>query len=651
MSRIRKNKRLLELFRKLAHGLRQVPFWAALVIIASMLFKLYYLDGRLNVGEMTHWKWKVNIGALLVATCWTALLGPRARMVALAGIDLLLSLVILADLVYFRYFKDFITVPVLLQANQVSSLGDSISNLTIYKDVVYFADLPFVGLYTLWLFRSKRHKHAPLPGSRAKRLATGALTGITAFVIGWQLLSFSIAEQRKTTAAGLLEGNWWNVPIYNVTGLFGFHGYDVYRYAKENWPGKALSGELFQDTLAWMDERRALQRQTENEPLFGAYKGKNVIIVQAEALSSFVVNLEVGGEPLTPNLNRLIAQSVYFPNFYHQTGSGRTADADFVSNCSLHPASSGSVFIRFAGNAFDCLPLTLKAENYGTTAHHAYEGSFWNRNNMYHNMRYDYFYTLKDYTIDEPIGWSLGDRSFFRQTVQQIRERGHSPFFAMVITLTSHHPYYVGDHGVNTGSLEGTTLGHYLQAVRYVDGAVGALVEELKQAGLWEDTILVFYGDHDNSISDWDDYEQLFGRPLTALEQERLLKQVPFFIHLPHDAHAGVREKAVGQIDVAPTLYQLLGISTQSLRLMGVSMMSDVPKQVVFRNGAFTDGKYYFVPGNEGIIGQGDCYDLESGKTVEPSVCRPGAETARHELAVSDRILNYNLLPRLKEGQ
>ena len=639
---------LLKAIRPVRQGVRYFPFWAALLMIAAMLVKLAFLNRQLNVGAMNHWKWEVNVGAMLLATCWTAFLGPRARILSLFLVDSLLSFVILADIVYFRYFKDFITVPVLLQAGQVSALQESITNLIIYKDVIYFIDLPFAALIVYWVFRNNSARRKPVhPGPRSVRLAIRLLTGLVVFAIGYQLIAGPVAEQKRGWAAGLFEGNWWNVPIYNVAGLFGFHGYDLYRYAKENWLGDGVTEEQIQEARDWMEDRKALQQQSEAEPLFGAYKGKNMLIVQAEAFNAFLIGLEVGGEEVTPNLNKLVGQSVYFPNFYHQTANGRTSDADFTTNCSLHPVPSGSVFIRFASHKFECLPQVLGADGYGTTIHHAYDGSFWNRNNMYHNMDYDHFYSLKDFKMDEPLGWSLGDISFLRQTVEQIQDRDNYPFYAMAITLSSHHPYAVGKHELNIGALSGTILGDYVQTARYVDDAIGELVEDLKAANLWDDTILMFYGDHDNSIRDWDDYATLFGRQLTDLEKDSLLKQVPFFIHLPNDEHAGVNEKAVGQLDTETTVLHLLGVSTAPYHLMGVSMMSDVPKPVVFRNGGFTDGSLYFMPNNEGILGRGTCYSLPDGAVQDPSVCLPGAKEARLELTVSDRIVEHDLTPVL----
>lgn len=646
----------LQLGRMALAALKLWP-WGLTLLVVSMVYKLEWLDGQFDVGGMNHWKWKVNIGAVLLAAFWTMWLGRKTRAIVLAALNALLSFLLLSDLVYFRYFKDFISVPVLLQAGQVGELGESIGSLLEPGDWILFADLPIAVLLAagvLWLARRERMRRAGMlfrrTTGRARRAMLRTVPAVCIFVAGWALIHYPVEEQKNGWARGLFVGNWWNVPIYNVTGLLGFHGYDTYRYAKENWFGGGLSEEKVEEVREWFDDRRQLQRQMEGEPMFGEYKGKNVLVVQAEAFQTFVIGQSIGGEEITPNLNRLIGESLYFPNFYHQTAQGRTSDADFLTSCSMHPMSTGSVFIRFAGNVFDCAPAVLGDEGYDTTVHHAYDGSFWNRNNMYHNMEYDQFYTLKDYTNDEPIGWAVGDRSFFRQTVEQLKERAASPFYALSITLSSHHPFRMpyANQELDVGELRGTIMGDYVQAAHYVDSAVGELVDLLQEDGQWENTVLVFYGDHDNSVNDWSLYEELLGGPVSELDKLRINKQVPFFIHLPNGEYSGVYDKTGGQIDTLPTLMHLLGLPMGNRYMMGVSLLSEAAKPVVFRNGSYTDGTVFYVPGGEGAGGV--CYSVPEGEQLpDDSACAEGAEAAKLALTVSDRVIENDLIERFHE--
>ncbi len=644
----------------LTKGLRAWPYWGFGLFVLSIVYKLNWLDHQFDVGGMNDWKWKVNYGAVILTSFWTLLLGRRARWIALVALDLALSALLFSDLIYFRYFKDFISVPVLLQAGQVGQLGDSIWNSVYFSDMILFADLP-IGLAVIgWIAWRKRAERKQKTAASARTVRSGLrrfrwrlVPMVLALAIGWALVYYPVEEQKNGWARGLFAGNWWNIPIYNVTGLLGFHGYDVYRYAKENWLGNDLTKEEVQEAKTWFDERRKLQGQMESEPMFGEYKGKNVLIVQMEAFQQFVIGQSIGGREITPNLNKLIGQSLYFPNFYHQTGQGHTSDADFSTSCSMHPLPTGSVFIRFSNHEFDCAPAVLKTQGYDTTVHHAYEGSFWNRNNMYNNMEYDQFYSLKNYKLDEPLGWSLGDKSFFRQTVNQLVTRNESPFYAMAISLSSHNPFNLPSYTqeLDVAPFSGTTFGNYLQAMHYVDAAVGELIEDLKSAGLWDNTILVFYGDHDNQLYDMSVYDKFFGRPLTAMEQDALVRKVPYIVHLPNDEHAGVVEKAVGQLDTLPTIMHLLGISAQDDYLMGVSALSGAQKSVVFRNGGFTDGSVYFVPSADGVADNGACYALPSGEQQAVAACTMGAEAARNDLLVSDRVVEHDLIAKFRKDK
>ncbi|MEK0312850.1 LTA synthase family protein [Cohnella sp. 56] len=647
--------------RMIGAGLAAWPYWAAMLLVISVVYKLNWLDHQLNVGGMNEWKWKVNYGAMVIVTFWLVWLGRRTRAIVIALLDILLSILLFADLVYFRYFKDFLSVPVLLQANQVSSLEDSIWSLVHRSDLILFCDIPAAVAFAVWtcwhwrpsrLARIRASSTAP-KRSRARFMLNTALAAVL-LAMGITLIAGPVNQQKNGWATGLFVGNWWNIPIYNVTGLLGFHGYDTYRYAKEHWFGGGVSHEQIQEARDWFGERKQLQDQAMSEPMFGAAAGKNVLIIQAEAFQSFVIGQTVEGKEITPYLNALIGKSLYFPNFYHQTGQGRTSDADFLTSCSLHPMPTGSVFIRFADHDFNCLPEILNGKGYDTTIHHAYDGSFWNRNNMYHNMEYGKFYNIKDFNIDEePLGWSLGDKSFLQQTVDQIQERGASPFYAMAITISGHHPFNLPDSKTEfeVGAFEGATFGDYIKAAHYVDAAIGELVDRLQQEGLWDNTALMLYGDHDNSLYDKKPYEQLLGKSLSDEEMDAIIRKVPFFIHFPGDEYAGVSEKTAGQLDTAPTILQMLGIPMGDNKMMGVSMLSAAEKPVVFRTGGFTDGKVYYTPSNDGSGAGGACYSLADGAAADMSACAAGKDAAQLELQISDLVVEHDLLPVLKKEE
>ncbi len=634
-----------------------------------MTLKLRYFHDELNARniDMSRLDYIIAVGSLLIVSFWVLWLPIRIRIIALSLLNLLLTGIIFADLVYYRYFGDFITVPVLLQTGQVGSLGDSIRSLIYSRDLWFFIDLIFFALlgllYVINLYRKNRRNRSFLHSVQKQRTDEQAsmrnrlVSGLTAFILGIILTVGPIHHSHKTWAVGLFEGNWWNLSLYNVTGLLAFHGYDAYRYNKERMNSQAsVSDEELEETVAYFSEKQEEARKAISTKTFGKYKGKNVVVVQVEAFMNFVIGKEIGGEEITPHFNNLMKESLYFENFYHQTGQGRTSDADFLTNISLHPLPTGSVFVRFPDHEYDSLSSILGSEGYHTAAFHAYESSFWNRYTMYKNMGYDEFLNRNNYILDEPVGWSLGDKSFFKQSVNYITEeqaKNPAPFYSFMITLTSHHPYVMPAslRELNTGSLDGTMMGDYLHSIHYADAALGELVEQLKKKGLWEDTLLLVYGDHDSSIKEKADYETFLGRSLSDLEMHQIMNQVPLLMHLPNGENAGVVLEPAGQIDIAPTILHLLGISTEENYLMGSDLLSTSKRMTVLRTGAFATSDLVYIPSEDHLFENGSCYEMPADEQTDINACRPSYEKSIFELSISDRLITHNLIHKLRSKE
>ncbi|MCR2806506.1 LTA synthase family protein [Paenibacillus soyae] len=631
-----------------------------LLFVIAMRLKLYWFNRLLSVPymDMTSTDATIETGAVLMLAFWALLLPARGRLLALIGLNLVLSFLLFADVIYYRYFQDLITVPVLMQLGQVESLGGSITELLKPWDFWLFVDavllIPFA-VYLVWKGRADLRSAAsrsPLWRKLAIRVGGSA----AAFMLGFALFVPNVNHATDTWAKGLFEKNWWNLSIYNVAGGLGFHGYDVYRYAQLNWFGaETVTAEQLDETEAWMKDRANARQSLEQDPLFGSYKGSNVLMVQMESLQTFMIGKSIGGKEITPVLNDLIEESAYFSRFYHQTSQGRTSDADFAVNCSLQPMKSGSVFIQYASHDFACLPETLKDNGYSATVFHPYQGGFWNRNVMYDRMEYDEFYSLKHFELDERLGWALGDKSFYRQSMDIVAELPQ-PFHAFMISLTSHHPYKLpaAQKLLNVEELDGTIMGDYLQVVHYADAALGELVERLKAEGLWENTILAVYGDHDNSIQQWELYERFMEDTSNPVQREQLVKSVPFLLHLPDGAHAGRYNDVGGQLDVTPTLLHLLGISGGKPYWLGSPLLTESEsgkRTVTQRNGAWTDGELYFVPSPDGIPANGTCYSAISGEQLDTNVCLPFSGEADTELMMSDRIVIGDLLRSFEEDE
>ncbi|HEX7057363.1 MAG TPA: LTA synthase family protein, partial [Bacilli bacterium] len=288
----------------------------------------------------------------------------------------------------------------------------------------------------------------------------------------------------------------------------------------------------------------------------------------------------------------------------------------------------------------------LKQNGYAAYAFHPYEKTFWNRQAMYRNFGFDKFYGKGDFKPAEIVGWDIGDEYFFTQSVDMLKQ-ARQPFYAFLVALSSHHPYSNiprSYHTLPLGPYADTLFGNYLTAVHYVDYAIGTLVDKLKKEGLWDNTVLIFYGDHDGYLNMDKKMADFIGVSFDALTQDQILRQTPLYIHIPGSRETGESRQTVGMIDIAPSVLQLLGIDASQYDMMGRTITDHADHRIVFRSGGFSDGKLYFVASPDGDVNKGVCYNLASRQRVGLPLCRDGADMAMQELSFSDKIITNDLL-------
>jgi lipoteichoic acid synthase len=169
-------------------------------------------------------------------------------------------------------------------------------------------------------------------------------------------------------------------------------------------------------------------------------------MVQAESLNTFPIGLEIGGQELTPNINKLISVSHYYPNTYLQIGRGNTSDAEFVANNSLYPIAPKGIYKDYSQNDFLSLANVLKNNRYHTSAAHGNSAEFWNRNEAYKKQGYDEFYHSENPSIkkDDMIGMGISDASMFSQMID-VYKKTEKPFYNFIVTLSVHKPFELPD--------------------------------------------------------------------------------------------------------------------------------------------------------------------------------------------------------------
>ncbi|KFE41769.1 polyglycerol-phosphate lipoteichoic acid synthase LtaS [Staphylococcus agnetis] len=606
-------------------------FFLLMVLTISLkTYFAYYVDLSLGVKGLTQ-----NLILLMNPYSLLALIlsvflffkGRKAFWLMLTG-GFLLTFLLYANVVYFRFFSDFLTFSTLNQVSNVDSMGGAVGASFQKYDFVYFLDI-IAYLYILifkqkWLSYNVFHK---------KFIPVVMATAVALF-----FLNLAFAE---TDRPELLTRTFDHKYLVKYLGPYNFTVYDGVKTIQNNQQ-KALASE---DDLTRVLNYTKQKHTAPNMEYYGKAKGKNIIKIHLESFQTFLINKKINGHEVTPFLNKLSSGQEdfrYYPNFYHQTGQGKTSDAEFTMDNSLYGLPQGSAFSLKGDNTYQSLPAILKQkENYTSNVMHGDYKTFWNRDQVYRHFGVDKFYdaTYYDMSPENLENLGLKDKEFFKESADYL-DKEKQPFYSHLITLTNHYPFTLSkeDASIPPGNTGNSTVDGYIQTARYLDESVEAFINDLKKRGLYDDSVIIMYGDHYGISENHNKaMSQLLGEPITPAKFNDLNK-TGFWIKAP-----GVEPKVdptyAGQVDVMPTLLHLMGIDTKNYIMLGTDMLSKDHKQLIpFRNGDFVTDKYKYV--------NGKAYSHKDNKpmAVQPKDLEKTKNQVENDLEINDEILNGDLM-------
>ena len=559
--------------------------------------------------------------------------GRKSYWIMIA-IDFVLSLWLFANILYYREFSNFLSLSIIKTSGSTAdNLGKSIVGITRVTDFLAFIDIALI----IFLMVAKVVKYDLRPLKLRFNLL---LEGIAVLLIGVNLL---MAQKDRS---GLLTRTFDNSYIVKYLGMNEYAVYDAFKTAQTSEQMAKANVSDLQSVKKYIK----VNYVKPNSAYTGVAKGKNVLVIHLESFQQFLIGYKWQGKEVTPNLNKLYhsKNTLSFANFYNQVGQGKTSDAEMMLENSLFGLQSGSAMSSYGtSNTFESAPAILKQQGgYTTAVMHGGAGSFWNRNNAYKQFGYEYFMPLSYYQ-NKPkyyIGYGLKDKIFFSQSIKYI-ERLPQPFYLKLITVTNHYPYDLDkkNQSIDKTDTGDETVDGYVQTAHYLDQAVGQLMHWLKKTGLDKNTLLVFYGDHYGISGNHHkaSAELLDQDEFTNFDNLKF-QRVPLMFHMK-GLKGGIKKTYGGEIDVLPTLLNLLGISNKGTIQFGHDLLSKKAPQIVAqRNGDFITPLYAKVGSTY--------YDTKTGEEIIQPDKKLKTELVAisnkvtTQLSLSDRVIAGNLL-------
>ena len=552
----------------------------------------------------------------------------RKKYITLMVLYFFMSFLLYANTVYYRFFNDFITLPTLTQTQNFGDVSSSVLSLLRPYDLLFFADFAFLLLMLVFKFAKIEMKDM----SRRKAAAVFSL----ALAISCANLGLAETDRPQLLTRGF-DRNY----IVKYLGMYNYTIYDAVQSTKASAQRVMADSNDTTEVVNFTSSNYA----EPNPEYFGIAEGKNVIYIHLESIQTFLMNYELHGEEVTPFLNSLTEDknTLYFDNFFHQTAQGKTADAEFILENSLYGLPQGSAFTTKGTNTYQSAPGILGQKGYSSAVFHGNSGTFWNRNEIYKSFGYNHFFDSSYYELNEEdmADYGLMDKPFFEQS-EQLLESLPQPFYTKFITVSHHYPYPLAEDKATIAphTTGDKSVDNYFRTARYADEALEEFFNYLKESGLYENSVIVMYGDHYGISSNHTKaMEEVLGHEVGAFEQTGL-QRVPLFIRVP-GMEGGINHEYGGQIDLMPTLMHLLGVDTKDYLQFGTDLLSEGHDDVIpFRNGDFVSSTITSISGKY--------YDSKTGELIEDEARLKEAEemqaVVENKLALSDKVVNGDLL-------
>ena len=583
------------------------------------------------------------------------------------------TLINIINSIYYTFYVSFASVGLIASISQVGEVADSLYEKIKVLDFIYII-IPLIFYYIHRILGKKNYYTLLSKVEKSKTLFSATL------VVGLGILLFAFACTSKTDYSRLAK-QWNREYLVERFGIILYQGNDIVQslYPKIN----SLFGydEAARKFKEFYEEKNIIVHNA-NE-YTGILEGKNIIFVHMESMQQFLMDLEFNGEAVTPTIRQLASEGMYFSNFYPQISVGTSSDTEFTLNTSLMPANSGTVFVSYYNREYVSIPKLLKEKGYYTFSMHGNKVDMWNRSKMHPQLGYDdlFFEESFNVTEDNITGLGINDYAFFEQAMPILRdiENNNTNYMGTILTLSNHSPFddldkygefdlaiHRQEYNEQTGQMEDvvddylddTKMGNYIRSAHYADLALKEFVEYIKNDELFNNTVFVFYGDHDAKLAR-SEFNYLYNYDPETKEVKKegdegyynydyyaneLNKKTPLIIWSKNEEIRKKINKEVsyymGMYDILPTIGNMMGFS--SPYALGHDIF-DIKNDniVIFPNGNFLTEKVYY-NNSTGLY-----LPLKNNEELESEYIKKYQEYTEQYLDISNSIIVHDLIGKI----
>ena len=482
--------------------------YCILALIATICIRKFTINSVFRIKPLI-----TDLGLILLIGSFGYFVKPKNQFKYYFTWLIIINLACLISSIYYRFFTSFASIGELATVGQTETVKGSIFDRLKIYDFIYII-IPFI----FYLIHKKLLSSVYY--SFIDKIEKSKKMFITTFCVGIVFVGYSLGVAKNSDYSRLAK-QWNRLYIVERFGIIMYQVNDFVQYLTPQISslfGQEKATELFNDYFN-------TKEKTKENKYTGVLTGKNIVFVHMESMQSFLMNLSFNGKDVTPNLKKLAKEGMHFTNFYPQVSTGTSSDTEFTLLTGLMPASSGTVFVSYYDRNYFTIPKYLASRGYETFSMHGNLSSMWNRNKAHPSLGYNsmYFGDVFDYTDKDVINLGINDSLFFKEAIPMLEsiEKNNTNYMGTVITLSNHSPFKLAsmhsnldltshyevtnDSGI-TQTLEkdylsSTSVGEYIKSANYADNALGDFISYIKNSNYFNNTVFVFYGDHDAKLS------------------------------------------------------------------------------------------------------------------------------------------------------
>lgn len=547
--------------------------------------------------------------------------------------NLITTSIYFAAIMYYKYYGVIVNYKALQQAKQVVQVKASVFDLMHPHYLLIYLDIVILLGVFLWSKKSRTWGKTQSPIARKGIPVILSVSLLTCLMTVWS--NRGIANELKQA---------------EQMGILNYQVYTVFANMRKEEP---IPVDL--DTIREL--KNIEWKEDEDRVYWKAAEDKHLIVVQLESFQNFLIGLTVNGQEVTPVLNRLVEQSLYFPKVYQQVGQGNTSDSEYMSNTSFYIPAGGAASEVIGHKEIPSLPKLLKEKGYRSATFHTNSVNFWNRMEMYPALGFDQYYDREFFGDEDPIAFAASDEVLYNKAAAEIADlvREGDRLYAQVISMSNHHPFELPEdkHRIEIpDKYKETLIGNYLQAASYADYALGLFIDRLEEEAVRSQSVIVMYGDHmglpiyslDGPEREY--MEELLGKPYEYVD----MLNIPLLIYAPEIVEPGVVDHLGGHVDIMPTIANLMGVSLKDHIHFGQDLINYssnlLPERYYLPSGSYISDDIIFIPGVG--VEDGEVYPL-AGYEETASVQERDYERALRLLELSDSYLQQ--LPDRDRGE